>query len=160
MIMGKRYQRGEGGRGEKIRVSQFFSLTGRRDCVFLSSLNARKRNLLPSYGGEEAAPSGFRPPFRFTPGRTRCRNDAVLSDVFASEASSNCHPVDRAEFLLFLFHQYFAIVLILKILRARRKCWDEECKILMRIIGIIIIIFLDMNAHRKNCIKKIISYCL
>jgi len=88
MNMGKRYQRG----GREVRVSQFFSLTGRRDCVFLSLPNARKRNFLPCTGGR-APPSGFRFVSRHN------GLDAALDDVFASEASSNCHPVDKIESL-------------------------------------------------------------
>lgn len=90
MNMGKRYQRG----GRETRVSQFFSLTGRRDCVFLSLPNTRKRNFLPCTEGEGGR---LRADFVLRFVSRHDGLDASLDDVFASEASSNCHPVDRTE---------------------------------------------------------------
>lgn len=104
MIMDKRYQRGE----REIRVSQFFSLTGLRDCVFLSSPNARKRNslALPLLKREDAPLSGFRPRrFRFTPRRTRRR--FRLGGVLRTAIRS----IEPSPFLF--LRPYFHIVFIL-----------------------------------------------
>lgn len=142
--MGKRYQKGGG--KEICERSQFFSLTGRRDCVFLSLPNVRKRKHLSF--AQRAPPSGFRSPFRFTPGRTRRRND--VDDVFASKAPSNCHPVDRTE----SFPQVFsAIDLIFESFTKARKMYTMQNNVIInkKIIESLLYLANSVYVIIQNC---------